>query len=71
MDKKQQQRRMAYDARNTQSNKTELSQIICNKFLAQAEYQQADTVMWYLHCRSEVRTLSHLRAELMGPKKIV
>ena len=71
MTEKQKQRRKAYDDRNAQSDKENLSQIICNKFLAQAAYQQADTVMWYLHCRSEVRTLNFLIAELESSKNCV
>lgn len=71
MKQKEQQRRIAYDARNKQPNKELLSQLICNKFIAQPAYQQAQTIMWYLHCRSEVRTLSAVIEQLNGPKKIV
>ncbi len=68
---KKKQRRLAYDARNAQANKDKLSQIICNKFIVQPAYQQADTVMWYLHCRSEVRTLKAIISELNYSKRIV
>lgn len=68
---KKQQRRRAYDARNAQLNKEEVSHIICHKFLAQANCQQADTIMWYLHCRSEVRTLKEVTRQLSQSKKIV
>jgi len=68
---KKEQRRKAYDARNAQANKDDVSQIICDKFIAQAAYQQAETIMWYLHCRSEVRTLSAVESELEKTKKIV
>jgi len=71
MTEKQLQRRKAYDVRNAQSDKEKLSDIICNKFLDQTAYQQADTVMWYLHCRSEVRTLNFLIAALEGKKNCV
>ena len=71
MTEKQKQRRKAYDVRNAQSDKEKLSDIICNKFLAQSAYQQADTVMWYLHCRSEVRTLNFLTAVLGSSKNCV
>ena len=71
MTEKQLQRRKAYDVRNAQSDKEKLSDIICNKFLDQTAYQQADTVMWYLHCRSEVRTLNFLIAALEGSKNCV
>ena len=68
---KKQQRRQAYDARNAQINKAQLSEIICNKFLSQVEYLHADTVMWYLHCRSEVQTLKVVAKELGSTKRIV
>jgi len=71
MTEKQKQRRKAYDARNAQPDKENLSDIICDKFLAQPAYQQADTVMWYLHCRSEVRTLNFLIAALESSKNCV
>jgi 5-formyltetrahydrofolate cyclo-ligase len=68
---KQQQRQKAYDARNFQPDKTKLSKIICEKFMAQRDYQQAQTVLWYLHCRSEVKTLETVNAVLDGPKRVV
>ncbi|MFW5442733.1 MAG: 5-formyltetrahydrofolate cyclo-ligase [Methylococcaceae bacterium] len=71
MIEKQQQRCKAYQARNAQVDKEKLSEIICKNFVTQSAYQQADTVMWYLHCRSEVRTLDVVRAELNRPKKVV
>ncbi|MCK5189694.1 MAG: 5-formyltetrahydrofolate cyclo-ligase [Methylococcales bacterium] len=71
MTEKKKQRRKAYDARNAQPDKENLSEIICNKFLVQSAYQQANTVMWYLHCRSEVRTLKFLIAELESSKNCV
>lgn len=71
MTEKQQQRQKAYKARNAQPEKEKLSQIICNKFVAQQAYRQATIVMWYVHCRSEVRTLEALSKELSACKKIV
>ncbi|MCK4842418.1 MAG: 5-formyltetrahydrofolate cyclo-ligase [Methylococcales bacterium] len=71
MTEKQKQRRQAYEARNAQQDKEKLSQLICKKFIEQETYQQADTVMWYLHCRSEVRTLNAMINELDSPKRIV
>jgi len=62
---------MAYDARNAQRDKEHLSQVICNKFIAQMAYQQANTIMWYLHCRSEVRTLQTVISELKTSKRII
>lgn len=64
-------RRQAYDARNAQSDKEHISAIICTKFTAQDAYRQADTVMWYCHCRSEVRTQEALGAALRSNKHIV
>ncbi len=69
MTEKHQQRHAGYDARNAQTDKDQLSQIICNKFISQSDYQQADCVMWYLHCRSEVRTREIVTAELSKHKK--
>ncbi len=71
IDLKNQQRRLAYDARNAQGHKDEFSRIICERFMAQSAYQQAETVMWYLHCRSEVRTAQALRPELAAARRIV
>lgn len=68
---KQLQRRRAYDARQAQTHKDELSRKICRRFVSLAEYQQAETVMWYLHCRSEVRTLPTLAEELQSGKRCV
>ena len=70
MDKKQ-QRQQAYLARNAQVNKEEISAIICQRIIELPEYQQAKTVLWYVHCRSEVRTLSALSRELQGNRRIV
>lgn len=71
MTNKQQQRDTAYQLRNAQQDKEQLSKIICNRLITQKAYQQAKTVMWYVHCRSEVRTIKALIVELKQPKKIV
>jgi len=70
-DLKSRQRRKAYDARNEQIDKGVMSRIICAQFVAHPVYQQAKTVMWYIHCRSEVRTQSALVGELEAGKRIV
>lgn len=57
---KNSQRQFGYEARRLQKNKDEISQSICERFFNQAAYIDATWVMWYLHCRSEVRTLSAL-----------
>lgn len=64
-------RRQAYEARNAQPNQEALSLIICNRFITQPAYRQAETVMWYLSCRSEVRTRHILLQELSGAKRMV
>ena len=71
MTPKQQQRRDAYDARNAQLDKDSLSEIICTKFVSQQEYIQANTVMWYLHCRSEVRTIKAANSAIDSSKRVV
>lgn len=71
MVRKQQQRRLAYDTRNNQIDKNELSQEICARFVSLDEYRDAETVMWYVHCRSEVRTIPTLREQLKTDKKHV
>jgi len=71
-DLKSRQRRKAYDVRNEQIDKEVMSRIICAQFVAHPVYQQAKTVMWYIHCRSEVRTQSALLGELdAGGKRMV
>jgi len=69
-DLKSQQRRKAYDARNGQLDKDAASRIICDRFLAHPAYRSAKTVMWYSHCRSEVRTQAALLRELATDKRI-
>lgn len=68
---KSNQRRLAYDARNAQPEREQLSQVITAKVLAQHEYQQAETVLWYLHCRSEVETYQTVLGELKKQHKTV
>jgi len=70
-DLKNRQRRLAYDARNKQIDKEAMSRTICAQFVAHPVYRQAETVMWYVHCRSEVRTQSALLDELEAGKRIV
>lgn len=65
---KAQQRRIVYAARADQPDKEAISQIICSRFLALSAYTEAKTVMWYLHCRSEVRTVETLKRQLGGKK---
>lgn len=65
---KAQQRRLAYAARESCPDKDTLSRTICRRFMTLAAYGDAQTVMGYLHCRSEVRTVETLRQQLNGGK---
>jgi 5-formyltetrahydrofolate cyclo-ligase len=68
---KAEQRQIAYAARNAQVEKEAVSAEICRRVLAQPWYHAERTVMWYLHCRSEVRTLATVVAELDREKRVV
>lgn len=61
---------MAYVARQRQIDKDAVSAIICRHVIELPEYQSARTVLWYLHCRSEVRTLPAVLAQLPSEKRI-
>ena len=72
MEKKGKMRREAYDRRNSQENKDEVSAAAVEKFMALPEYEKAHTIMWYIDCRSETRTKPQLLAEVeKGEKKII
>jgi 5-formyltetrahydrofolate cyclo-ligase len=64
-------RRQAYDARNAQENKDEVSKAIIARFVGLPEYAAANTAMWYLDVRSEVRTRHQLGDALKSGKRIV
>lgn len=72
MERKNKMRREAYDRRNAQENKDEISARACEKFMALPEYQNANVAMWYIDCRSETRTKPQLLEEVAkGEKKII
>ena len=72
MEKKGKMRREAYDRRNAQENKDEVSAAAVEKFMALQEYEKAHTIMWYIDCRSETRTKPQLLAEVeKGEKKVI
>lgn len=71
MDAKNVMRRNAYDARNAQADKDSVSQIATAKLLQLPEYQAAHTVLWYLDCRSELRTRHALPEVLASDKRII
>jgi len=64
-------RRAAYDARNAQKNKDRVSEIAVATLVQLPEYQAAKTALWYLDCRSELRTLHALPKALASDKKII
>ena len=64
-------RRQAYDARNAQENKDEVSKVIVERFVSLPEYGAARTAMWYLDARSEVRTRHHLEGALNSGKRVI
>lgn len=64
-------RRAAYDARNAQEDKERVSQLAVERLMKLPEYQAAKTVLWYLDCRSELRTRQVLPEALASGKRIV
>ena len=64
-------REQAHANRNAQENKDELSREIVARCMALPEYQRAQTVLFYLDVRSEVRTRNDLDKALASGKKIV
>lgn len=68
---KNQLRKQAHANRNEQENKDELSQRIVGAFMALPEYATADTVMFYVDVRSEVRTRAELPVALKSGKTVV
>ena len=72
MERKGKMRREAYDRRNAQENKDEISARAVAHLMALEEYQKAKTIMWYIDCRSETRTKPELLKEVAkGEKRIV
>ena len=72
LERKKEMRREAYDRRKAQTNKDEVSAQAVARFMALAEYQNADVVMWYIDCRTETRTKPQLLEEVAkAEKKII
>jgi 5-formyltetrahydrofolate cyclo-ligase len=69
--RKKQIREQAHANRNGQHNKDELSRQIVARCMALPEYQRANTVLFYIDVRSEVRTRNDLTKALSTGKKIV
>ncbi|MCD2452449.1 5-formyltetrahydrofolate cyclo-ligase [Methylicorpusculum oleiharenae] len=68
---KSDQRKQAYAARAAQPNKDVLSRVICQKVLDHPAYAVAKTVMWYVGCKSEVRTVDFIAGGLSAHQSIV
>lgn len=64
-------RKQAHANRNAQEDKDELSRRIVGAFMALPEYAMAETVMFYIDVRSEVRTRHDLELALRSGKTIV
>jgi 5-formyltetrahydrofolate cyclo-ligase len=71
MEAKNLMRRAAYDARNAAPDKERISDLAVTSLMSLPEYQRAATVLWYLDCRSELRTRQVLPRALDSNKRIV
>jgi 5-formyltetrahydrofolate cyclo-ligase len=71
MQTKEVMRRAAYDARNAQPDKDGVSRAAIERLMLLPEYEAAQTVLWYLDCRSELRTRQALPAALASGKRVV
>lgn len=69
--KKQTIRQAAHDNRRAQANKDEVSVAITDRFMELPEYLSAQTVMFYVDVRDEVRTRHALPAAIASGKRIV
>ncbi|HAY82006.1 MAG TPA: 5-formyltetrahydrofolate cyclo-ligase [Planctomycetaceae bacterium] len=70
-EKKNRIREQAHANRRAQPEKDTLSRQIVAKFMALPEYEAAETVMFYVDVRAEVRTRHDLEAALASGKRIV
>ena len=70
-DRKAEIRKIAFANRRDQENKDDISRTIMATFMAQPEYASAQTVMFYVDVRAEVRTRHDLPTALASGKKIV
>lgn len=69
--KKQEIRKAAHENRRNQPNKDEVSSVIVQRFMALPEYDAAQTIMFYVDVRDEVRTRHALPTALQSDKRIV
>jgi 5-formyltetrahydrofolate cyclo-ligase len=68
---KNQIRKQAHENRRNQADKDDLSELIVEKFMQLPEFQRAETVMFYVDVRAEVRTRHALPAALESGKTII
>ena len=64
-------RKQAHENRRAQPDKDEVSQRIVDRFMQLEEYNAANTIMFYVDVRDEVRTRQALPAALASGKRIV
>jgi 5-formyltetrahydrofolate cyclo-ligase len=64
-------RRQGYATRRATPHKEQASTAALVRLQALPEYAAANTVMWYLHCRSELRTYNGVKHQLGTSKRIV
>ena len=64
-------RKQAHAARRELADKDELSRLILARFVGLPEYDDADTVMYYVDVRDEVRTRHALPAAIATGKQII
>lgn len=64
-------RRAAYDARNAQADKDRISEMALATLVELPDYRAAQTVLWYLDCRSELRTRYAIPAALTAGQRII
>lgn len=69
--RKKQIREQAHENRRQQENKDELSRQIVARFMALEQFARAQTVMFYVDVRAEVRTRQALPEALASGKRIV
>lgn len=68
---KQEIRKAAHENRRNQPDKESVSRVIVDRFMNLPEYAQAQTVMFYVDVRDEVRTRHALPDALLAEKRIV
>jgi 5-formyltetrahydrofolate cyclo-ligase len=70
-EQKNQIREQAHANRRAQENKDEVSRTIMSRFMGLPEYEAAQTVLFYVDVRAEVRTRNDLEHALQTNKRIV